>query len=812
MRTKRVSITIISILLTSTFFATLTIVPDFAGAATLYVGGVGPGNFTTIQSAIDAAGLGDTIYVFNGTYYENIEVNTSVSLVGENRDTTTIEGVTDWAVVNVTADNVHVSGFRIVYNGFERFNRGLDFLNVTRCSAAGNNLSINQGYGIRLYESDNITIHDNIVTRIGGMGGIYVMGSHYSMLTNNRISNQRDGIELILSRGSVLSNNSISDSYWAGIDVYGSTDTVIMNNTMMNDGIRMSGSSLDKYNTHTISISNTVNGRPIRYWKNVTGGKMPSNTGQVILANVTDAIIENMSLPNVVVGIEQGYTSRIRVSNVTFPNSRYGSDLYNSDNVTIENCIIPDAWIGISMSKGTNGTIKNITGSGSYIGIALHSSKNNTLTENNLTGLQYGIRASSSRNNQFTNNTVANSRSGFRFTSGSFYNKVSRNTISSSSEHGIEVVQRSHWNSFFNNTISASGAYGFYVETSWYNTIYHNMFLSNSQSAYDDTDLNQWDNGYPSGGNYWSDYSGFDVRRGPNQNIPGSDGIGDVPYSIDADSRDRYPLASPGTDYVSPPRNITAILSGPFHENVTVIWEPSLHEATGQVKSYVVFRGNLGYNVGGLNYQFIGAVPNGTYSYVDFAAGNVDIRPYFYIVCSVNLTNNASCGDNQAGKMRRVLQKGPNLVSMPLIPVDEKIGTVLQTVTYDSAWHFDSFSQEWLSITDSKPYVKGLHQMNSTMGIWVNVTETSNFTVAGAVPTTTSVPLKAGWNLVGSPFSADGITVLELKQSIQTERIEGYDSASPPYFLRAMTDGEFLTPLFGYWVKVKSDAVWSIEN
>jgi hypothetical protein len=56
---------------------------------------------------------------------------------------------------------------------------------------------------------------------------------------------------------------------------------------------------------------------------------------------------------------------------------------------------------------------------------------------------------------------------------------------------------------------------------------------------------NFWDDGYPSGGNYWSDYSGVDKFSGPYQNKTGSDGIGDAPYSIDQNNVDRYPLMSP---------------------------------------------------------------------------------------------------------------------------------------------------------------------------------------------------------------------------------------------------------------------------
>jgi hypothetical protein len=52
----------------------------------------------------------------------------------------------------------------------------------------------------------------------------------------------------------------------------------------------------------------------------------------------------------------------------------------------------------------------------------------------------------------------------------------------------------------------------------------------------------QWDNGYPSGGNWWKQYSGVDAKHGPYQDQPGGDGIGDTPYVIAPGNIDRYPL------------------------------------------------------------------------------------------------------------------------------------------------------------------------------------------------------------------------------------------------------------------------------
>jgi hypothetical protein len=89
------------------------------------------------------------------------------------------------------------------------------------------------------------------------------------------------------------------------------------------------------------------------------------------------------------------------------------------------------------------------------------------------------------------------------------------------------------------------------------NLLYHNRFLGNTVQAIDETPgSNQWDNGYPVGGNYWSDFDepvegAFDDFQGADQDVLGSDGIvdngtigggGKNPYIIDPDSQDNYPL------------------------------------------------------------------------------------------------------------------------------------------------------------------------------------------------------------------------------------------------------------------------------
>jgi len=134
------------------------------------------------------------------------------------------------------------------------------------------------------------------------------------------------------------------------------------------------------------------------------------------------------------------------------------------------------------------------------------------------------------------------------------FNRIIDNNITNN-DRGISLFDAS------NNTVSGNNitnnTFGFFLAGrltgSLNNSIYHNNIANNTHQVHDESwvdpeqfpSINVWDNGYPSGGNCWSDYAGADVKSGFYQNEPGSDGIGDTPYVIDADNQDRYPLMHP---------------------------------------------------------------------------------------------------------------------------------------------------------------------------------------------------------------------------------------------------------------------------
>jgi len=96
-------------------------------------------------------------------------------------------------------------------------------------------------------------------------------------------------------------------------------------------------------------------------------------------------------------------------------------------------------------------------------------------------------------------------------------------------------------NTFFNNNL-VNNYFSLQLSSSPNNKFYHNSFIDVTA---DQNSANSWDNGYPLGGNYWATYHGQDVKSGPNQDQPGSDGIGDTEFTKSATVVDKYPLMRP---------------------------------------------------------------------------------------------------------------------------------------------------------------------------------------------------------------------------------------------------------------------------
>jgi parallel beta-helix repeat protein len=152
------------------------------------------------------------------------------------------------------------------------------------------------------------------------------------------------------------------------------------------------------------------------------------------------------------------------------------------------------------------------------------------------------ILAEGSNGTNINGNTVKNSTYGIRLTNSN--NSMLENNNVTSNECGIFIDSCDN-NIIIGNMIS-NNTLGISIDSGNNNLIHHNSFINNDAQANATESFNIWNDNYPSGGNYWSDYAGIDVCSGPYQNETGSDGIGDTQYNIGTTGRqDRYPLINP---------------------------------------------------------------------------------------------------------------------------------------------------------------------------------------------------------------------------------------------------------------------------
>jgi parallel beta-helix repeat protein len=252
----------------------------------------------------------------------------------------------------------------------------------------------------------------------------------------------------------------------------------------------------------------------------------------------------------------------------------YGIGLYwSSFNTISHNNIADNIYIsgrGITIHSGSNNNkvTQNIIKNHDDYGIVLWGStppRYNEVYENNITDCRYiGIRLESGPNYVFRNYMSDNGNSVYGYVA--YNNSVYENIIENGNQ-GIVLTRSSRYNMVFGNVINnctyGIAIYSQYLGTSHSNDIfgneirhgdiglrcsgrgnrlYHNNVVNYSEPAFSSGIDNAWDDGYPSGGNYWSDYNGTDLFSGPYQNETGSDGIGDTPYLIRFDSYDNYPL------------------------------------------------------------------------------------------------------------------------------------------------------------------------------------------------------------------------------------------------------------------------------
>src|SRR3990172_1211957 len=333
---------------------------------------------------------------------------------------------------------------------------GVEFLSTAGCAISGTSVTGNRGTGIDSSFSTQCSVTDATVADNADSAALF------SRTENTTIT------------ASTFAGNG------AGLGIEASTNATLTNNTFVGEGVRLDGTELAHFNSHSIPAGNLVNGLPLRFYKDSAGVRVDAlPTGELLAANVTDLVASNLTIADTDTAIQLAFANGVRLEGNTIGGGK-------------GNGILVYRATGVSMTS--NYVVNNRGGGVSIIDSADLAFADNTVSYNGF----FGLSLESVTNGTITSNALLDNP----------------------------------WKS-----LSLFFSFGLLVQGNSF--IDH----SNRLNVVDGPGSpNTFDAGYPEGGNYWSEYTGVDVLGGPGQDQPGSDGIGDAPYFIDSNSRDVYPL------------------------------------------------------------------------------------------------------------------------------------------------------------------------------------------------------------------------------------------------------------------------------
>jgi parallel beta-helix repeat protein len=405
-------------------------------------------------------------------------------------------------------------------------------------------------YDTIIIEKSNVTLDGNgyILQGSGGGEGFTLSSVNNVTIINTNINNYHYGVYLSSSDNNTISNNTITNNDDDGVYLYSSSGGNTFSNNVITSnghGVYLSSYSDDNTFSNNTITSNDAGGVRLNYASGNTFSNniITSNDAGIRLNLASDNnTISNNTITNNDDGVHLGSSSGNTISNNTITNNFYdGVHLYSFSGNTISNNTITNNEYGVRLRISSGNTISNNTITNNEYGVRLsYASDNNTIFGNNIANNFDGVLLDFFLDyNNIHENNITDNDTGIRLAYLSDYNTISGNNITNNWE-GIWLDMSSH-NTISGNNITNNSLRGILLYSSSGNIIFHNNFTDNTEQVLSYDSTNVWDDYYPSGGNYWSDYE----ERYPGAIELDGSGLWNTPYYIDENNQDNYPLMEP---------------------------------------------------------------------------------------------------------------------------------------------------------------------------------------------------------------------------------------------------------------------------
>lgn len=335
----------------------------------------------------------------------------------------------------------------------------------------------------------------------------------------------------------VISGWQIELSSGVGISITNTTACFIISDVQVN------GTASQWADTSGVYVHNSMN------WR-IKDSVFNDTTYGLVLDECTDASVEHSQFRSISIACvrnTRGLDVNI-VDNDFLGGSPVWAQVWTNSVVLGNN--VQSADVGVYIDQGINVTIEGNVFNESDNGVSLEACFSIYILSNDFLNCTGSVWISYTDFVYLRGNSMVDSRTyGIEVVYQSYmvmpeYNRFVRSTLGAMTVNDSHDM-RVHDNLFENNTgVAGVTAGGVTLTDSTYSIwIDKNDFVGNTpEQAIDGSDSNYWNNEYPLGGNWWSDYAGVDLFSGAGQNESGPDGFGDSPYVIDSDSQDSYPF------------------------------------------------------------------------------------------------------------------------------------------------------------------------------------------------------------------------------------------------------------------------------